>query len=384
MSAAPELEPGKPVALIFRAPLFNAPETFIQAQAASLERYQPLFVGTEAKGHATPELAGRLMIRPTVEQLRPFAPRLIHAHFATDGLAALGLAEALDVPLVTTLHGYDVSRSRLRMLLSGRRSWMRHALLRRRLMKRGSLFLAVSEAIRTRAIAQGFPAERTVTHYIGADVELLRPGTAPEPGLILHVGRLVAKKGADVLLEALAAARRSCPEARLAILGDGPLRRTLERKRDALGLGSAVEFLGARPPGEVAEWMRRAWVLAVPSVTAADGDSEGLPMVLVEGAACGLPAVATRHSGIPEAVIDGQTGWLVPERDVAALADRLAALLADPELRHRMGRAARALAEQRFDLASQTELLEDFYDRLVAERSLNPLARSGHGGADGR
>lgn len=384
MSAAPELEPGKPVALIYRAPLFNASETFIQAQAASLERYQPLFVGTEAKGHATPALAGRLLIRPTIERLRSFAPRLVHAHFATDGLAALGLAEALDVPLVTTLHGYDVSRSRLRMLLSGRLSWMRHALLRRRLIGRGSLFLAVSEAIRHRAIAQGFPAERVVTHYIGADVERLRPGTAPEPGLILHVGRLVEKKGTVVLLEAFAAARRSCPEARLAIVGDGPLRRTLERKRDALGLGSAAEFLGARPPGEVAEWMRRAWVLAAPSVTAADGDSEGLPMVLVEGAACGLPAVATRHSGIPEAVIDGQTGLLVPERDVAALADGLAALLSNPELRNRMSRAARALAEQRFDLARQTALLEDSYDRLVAERSLNPPARSGRAGAGGR
>ena len=369
MSAAAVPEPGKPVVAIFRAPVFNASETFIQAQAAALSRWQPLVVGREAKGNVRPELAGRVLIRPSVKQLAAYSPHLVHAHFATDGVEALGLAGRLGIPLVTTLHGYDVSRSSLRMLLSGRRSWMNYAVRRRRLMRRGDLFLAVSDDIRARAVGQGFPPEHTLTHHIGVDLEAFRPGGAPEPGLILHVGRLVPKKGTENLLRAFAAARRSHHDARLVIVGDGPLRRTLERKAEALALGQAVSFLGILPPAEVAAWMRRAWLIASPSITAPDGDSEGLPTVLVEAAATGLPAVATRHGGIPECVLDGATGFLVPERDVGALAEALTALLSDRGRRERMGAAARGLAERKFDLVRQTFLLEQHYDRLVAARA---------------
>ena len=363
-----------PVAAIFRSPLFNASEGFVQAQAAALRRYRPLLVGLEDKGNAIPALAGRLLLaeRPLAfrlgkvaalaDQLRPHRPALIHAHFATDGLLALPLARALGVPLVTTLHGFDVHRSRARLLRSGRLSWIRFALLRRRLIEQGDLFLAVSDALREAAVARGFPAGRTVSHRIGVDLDRFGPAE-PEPGLILHVGRLVEKKGTCVLLDAMA----RLPDARLAIVGDGPLRGALARQ--AAALGDRIRFLGALPPVEVAAWMRRAWLLAAPSVTAADGDSEGLPTVIVEAAAASLPAVGTYHSGIPEAVADGETGFLVPERDAAALAGRLTALLGSAELRDRMGKAARALAQRRFDLRRQTALLEDLYDGVRQIRS---------------
>src|SRR5687767_13839547 len=114
--------------------------------------------------------------------------------------------------------------------------------------------------------------------------------------------------------------------------------------------------------------MGRAWLIAAPSAAARDGDSEGLPTVLVEAAGCGLPAVASDHSGIPETVEDGRTGFLVAERDIAALAERMTRLLRSAELRRRMGAAAQALAEDRFDLSRQTAILEDHYDKLL-ERS---------------
>jgi glycosyltransferase involved in cell wall biosynthesis len=217
------------------------------------------------------------------------------------------------------------------------------------------LFLAVSEALREQAIARGYPAERTRVHYNGVDLERFRPGgEAREPGLILHVGRLVDKKGTRVLIDALA----RLPGARLVVIGEGPLRGALERR----AAGAGVRFLGALPSAEVAAWMRRASALAAPSLTAADGDAEGLPNVVVEAAASGLPVVATRHSGIPEAIDDGISGWLVAEGDAATLADRLAAALAaGPE----MGRAARALAEARFDGRRQAERLEAIYDEVA-------------------
>src|SRR4029453_11909383 len=118
-------------------------------------------------------------------RLAGLSPRLVHAHFATDGLLALPLARSLGVPLVTTLHGYDVGRTRPRLLAPGRISWVKYALFRRRLMAQGDLFLAVSDAVRNEAVAIGYPKERTHTHYLGVDLDRFRPdGRDAEPGLI--------------------------------------------------------------------------------------------------------------------------------------------------------------------------------------------------------
>jgi glycosyltransferase involved in cell wall biosynthesis len=366
----PEASDTRPAVVIYRSPLFNPSETFVRAHAESLQRYRPLLVGIEDKGNVPPALRASLLLRSRlaglgalVERLRPHRPLLVHAHFATDALAAQPLARALGVPLVTTLHGYDVMLSRGRMLTSGRLSWMRYALRRKRLVRHGDLFLPVSEALRSVALARGFPAERTKTHFLGVDLDRFRPGREREAGLILHVGRLVEKKGTAVLIEAM----RRLDGCSLAIVGDGPERGRLERQ--AAGLGGRVRFLGALEPTAVTAWMQRAALFAAPSVTAGDGDAEGLPTVIVEAAACGLPTVATRHSGIPETVIDGETGFLVPEHDPDALAARMALLIQSAELRDRLGRAARAMAEARFDLRRQTARLERLYDEVLARAS---------------
>ena len=150
----------------------------------------------------------------------------------------------------------------------------------------------------------------------------------------------------------------------LDIVGDGPLAPALRSRAAALGIAAAVEFAGALPADEVAAQLRRAWLLAAPSLTASDGDAEGLPNTVVEAAASGLPVIASDHSGIPEAVEDGRTGLLVPEGDVEGLAHTITGLLGAPDRRSDMARAARALAEERFDLVRQTELLEAIYDRV--------------------
>jgi glycosyltransferase involved in cell wall biosynthesis len=363
----------RPVAAIFRSPLFNASETFVQTHAASLRRYRPLVVGLEGKGGAWPQLAGRLLVASRGEaaalkllgraaglarRVAAERPRLVHAHFATDGLIALPLADALGVPLVTTLHGFDVTRGRGALLSSGRLTWMRYAVAGESLRRRGALFLAVSDAIRAKALAAGFPPERTVTHRNGVDLARFRAGAAPEPGLVLHVGRLVEKKGTALLLEAMAGV-----DGRLVVIGDGPLRPQLERQ--AAALGERVRFLGSLPPAAVAEWMARSSVLAAPSVTARDGDSEGLPTVVAEAAAASLPVVVSDHSGLPEAVVEGETGFIVPEADAGALARALTDMLAFPEVRARMAHAARGLAEERFDAAKQAAGLERLYDRVT-------------------
>lgn len=367
----------EPIAIIFRSAVFNASERFIQEQAAALTRWRPLVVGLERKGEIVPRLRDAIVAENAGERLafrlrgrggrieaklRTARPRLIHAHFGTDGVLVLPLARALGVPLITSLRGYDVTRSDRALLTSGRLSWMRYALGKKRLQRSGALFLAVSNALREQAIARGYPEARTLTHYNGVDLHRFRPNETPaEPGLILHVGRFVEKKGTQVLIEALSA--NALARARLAIIGDGPLRGPLERQ--AQELGDRVRFLGALSSDEVANWMRRASVLAAPSVTAADGDAEGLPNVVVEAAASGLPVVGTIHSGIPEAIEDGATGFLVPEGDAGALAARLADLLGSEQLRREMGFAARRLAERKFDRRMLTECLEAIYDEVA-------------------
>ena len=372
-SEVPSAADRRPAIAIYRGPLFNLSETFVRAHAQALVRYRPLLAGIEDKGNVPSELRTGLVVprnagerqlarlgilRGLAERLRSEHPCLIHAHFGPDALAALPLARALDVPLIATLHGYDVTRNRTRMLASGRLTWMRYALRRRMLAREGALFLTVSDALRKTALAQGFPAARTRTHYLGVDLARFNGSSEREPGLVLHVGRLVEKKGTAGLIDAVA----RLPEAQLVVIGDGPERGSLERR--AAGLGERVRFLGALPADDVAKWMRRAWLLAAPSVTAHDGDAEGLPTVIVEAAASALPTVGTLHSGIPEAIVDGETGFLVPERHLEELAVRMATLLGSAELRERMGSAARQMAEDRFDLRVQSARLEAIYDEV--------------------
>lgn len=382
-AAWPEPADDRPTAAVFRSAAFARSEAFIQAQAASLKRYRPLVVALKRTGELVPELEDRLLTPwtpgqialmrltgrpPLPEALRRAHPALIHAHFAPDGLLALPLARALGAPLVTSLRGYDVSVYPGRMLASGRLSWMRYALAGGRLRREGELFLAVSEELRRLAIERGFPEARTLVHYDGVDLDRFRPQSgAVVPGLVLHVGRLVEKKGAALLIRAFAQALPAQPQARLVIIGEGPLEGELRKLAGGLGLGEHVRFLGPQPHAAVRDWMARAWALAAPSQRARNGDAEGLPTVLVEAAACATPAVGSIHSGIPEIVVEGRSGLLFPEGDTAALAARLSELLASPDLRGRLAAGARRLAEERFDASAQAHALEAHYDRLLGK-----------------
>jgi glycosyltransferase involved in cell wall biosynthesis len=147
------------------------------------------------------------------------------------------------------------------------------------------------------------------------------------------------------------------------VIGDGPLRSRLETL--ARELNVRCRFLGVQPASTVREALQRAQIFCVPSVTAANGDSEGLGMVFAEAQAMGVPVVSTRHGGIPEVVSDRVTGLLAPERDHEALADSLCLLLGNEDLWQAFRAAGLQHVEQRFDLKRQTALLEAVYDRVL-------------------
>jgi len=369
---------------VFRHNLFRISETFITQQAGQLSRYRPLYVGRLRQGTGPagaesrvlgdlggiwkwPRIGLQMLSRDPGPYLRLLAgrrPALIHAHFGVEGVYALPITNRLGIPLVTTFHGFDATLSTAALLSSP--AWANYPLFRGQLARRGDLFLCASSFIRERVLAMGFPEARTRIHYIGVDCAAIRPrDPAEETRTILHVARLVEVKGTRHLIVAFARVARHQADVELAIVGDGPLKATLQSQADSLGIGARVRFLGARPYPEVLGLMRKAAMLVLPSVHASDGRVEGLGMVLLEAAATGVPTIGSRIGGIPEGVLDGETGFLVPERDEEALAARIEALLDDRATRLSMGARARALVEDRFDLRRQTALLEDFYDQVL-------------------
>lgn len=195
-------------------------------------------------------------------------------------------------------------------------------------------------------------AEKIVRIYNGVDLARFRPAESAEAScpLVVGVGRLVEKKGFALLVDACRMLRDRGYNFRGEIIGDGPEEPSLRARIAASGPDEVVTLAGVRPTEAVAERLRHATVVALPCVIARDGNVDALPTVLLEAMATARPVVSTRLSGIPEIVIDGETGLLVPPGEATALADALAAVFNDPARAQAMGRAGRQRAEYLFDL----------------------------------
>jgi colanic acid/amylovoran biosynthesis glycosyltransferase len=381
--------------LIFRTQLLPPSETFIRGQAETMRKFRPYFVGwRRVNGLELPAescwvantggLLGRIRefdfrlrgpSSESISRLRRLCPSLIHAHFGPDACQAMRSAGQLGLPLVATFHGYDATMhdSALRQWPLGRQ----FVSLRPQLQRQGKLFIAVSDFIRGRLLALGFPPERVVVHYTGVDTETFRvPESNNRVPLVLFVARLVEKKGCTYLLKAMTQVQTILPNAELVIIGDGPQRQELEREaRESL---RNVRFLGSQSPEIVKDWMVRASVFCVPSITASNGDSEGFGMVFAEAQACGTPVVSFATGGIPEAVAHGHTGFLAPERDWAKLGEYILLLLQDRSLWKDFSEAGRQRVENNFNLRKQTAILEDIYAGLISSESRSgiPIAAS--------
>jgi colanic acid/amylovoran biosynthesis glycosyltransferase len=366
--------------VIYRDDLGVASERFVTEPFRHLQRYQPVLAATRVVGsldsdmavvRVTPRLPlpekARVAIyrtrgpgRGAVAALSARSPIAVHAQFGVDAVQALRLARNLGVPLITTFHGYDVLSSPAELSISHRgRAYLAK---RDRLASEGAIFLAVSHFIRSRLLELGFPPERTKTHYLGVDVAALRPAAWPGRGIVF-VGRLIRAKGAHHLF----AAARALPPAvvgSVTIVGDGPERAALEQ--EAARLEVPVHFTGHLDRDGVGRTVAAAAVLCAPSQAPSPPDTwtEALGLVNVEAQALGVPVVAHRVGGIPEAVRDGETGLLVEPGNTDALAAALGRLLSDPTLHQRLATAARRHAVEHFDIRRQTALLEQIYADL--------------------
>jgi glycosyltransferase involved in cell wall biosynthesis len=371
-----------PTIIVYRDTLGVRSESFIQRQYSAFKTLQPLYVGVKRAALApkdavilgAPGLFG-LVQRFTFRHMgktpialkrliRKQKPVLIHAQFGLGGALALPVAIETGLPLVVTFHGGDATKDKhykprplLPTIFQRRRAAM---------VDKAAAILCVSHFVRNALMARGFPPEKLETHYLGIDIpqNVILPPTGVS-NAVLFVGRLVEKKGGDTLIDAMSMAQKTDPELELVVIGDGPLRRDLEKRAATAGI--KARFDGWQGEKEVRIAMRRALLLAVPSKAAGGGDSEGLPTVIMEAMALGVPVIATNHAGIPEIVSNGVTGLLTPENDPAALAEAILTIKRDPEMAGRLRGEAFADVRARFDAKRQSALLEQRLLEIAAK-----------------
>ena len=294
-------------------------------------------------------LAGPALIPARARMLRR-AGRLdvVHCQFATIALSALRhlrIGALRTRAFVVHLRGYDITTF----------VEERGPDIYAPVFARADLMIANCRHFRDRAVALGCPPEKIVV--IGSPIDTSRFAAPDEPRAaargratrLVAVGRLVEKKGFADAIDAVARLTEAGRNVTLEILGDGPLRADLERRIARAGLGGHVTLAGAVDPGHVLAALHRADIALAPSVRATTGDEDAPVNTVKEALATELPVVATRHGGIPELVIPGENGALVPERDPAAMAHAIAEMMDNPLMRAELGRAGRRKVVEEFD-----------------------------------
>ena len=298
------------------------------------------------------------------KELRAWGATHVHAHFAGPAATAAAFAAAeAGITFSFTAHAKDIFVDSLDWRWLAWLGAQAHAVV------------TVCDYNR-RYLRRRMPEARVVRLYNGVDLERwsARAERAPAHGPVVTVGRFVRKKGFDVLIEALAILRDRGTPLPTVMIGDGAERAAVMARAKELKLGRLVRFPGALKQPQVVRHMRRAALVALPCIVDTDGNQDALPTVLLEAAACGVPAVATRIAGVPEIVRDGVSGRVVEPGDAEALADALAFMMSSPRRRARMGAAARRRAEALFDQRRASQALA----RLFAEssRRSTPAPRS--------
>jgi glycosyltransferase involved in cell wall biosynthesis len=285
------------------------------------------------------------------------SPARIHAHF---GLAqtevAMVIGGLIDRPFSFTAHARDIYATP-------------SALAQKMRAAETVVTCTAYNAAHLRQLCPDLPADHVRLVYHGVE---MAPQPAPAtrragaPPLLLAAGRLIDKKGFDLLVAACAILRDRGRSFECRIAGDGPARAALQQQIDAADLALAVTLSGWVDAGAMPDLIREAAILVMPSRIAPRGDRDGIPNVVLEAMAIGRPVVATRVSGIPEAVEDRRTGVLVAPDDAGALAEALDRLLADPDGASAMGLAAHAAALERFELARSTYRLRSALGLMAA------------------
>lgn len=361
---------------VYRELLLAGSETFIRNQVDAMTRWQATLVGLDREESPLTR-AQDVLLMPGASRtarrifkisrhselirkgLAALEPDVIHAHFGMDAAVLLPTVQAIGRPLVVSFHGVDVN------VMPHARGAMARLYQHRlpQVFDQARALIANSEFIKARLLSLGAPQEKLHVLPVGIPMHDAPQPVAHRSG-VTFVGRLTQVKGAaDALLaySMLPEDLRSIHPLR--IVGDGSLRNELQVTAQDLGLD--VDFLGAVAPARVGNLLGASAVMIGPSRRAPDGAEEAIGLVFLEAGRAKLPVVSYRSGGIPEAVLDGVTGYLAEEGNVSELAARLESLLRDDTRRQRMGERGRSFVEAEYNIERRTADLEDLYDQVV-------------------
>lgn len=374
----------KPQVGVFVPRVLERSMTFIDRQLRSYEAFEAVLIGVRpVQAYQSVDISvttvSQYPSRRTLDEVlfRQFgyAPgfyrklktknlSIMHGHFGWSLASLMHLKKRLGLPTVITFHGRDATLSQDALLTTrSGREYLKLLPVATRTVDR---IIAVSDFTRNRLISSGWDSSKITTIYNGIDTKKFKPIEGVRESIVLGIGRFVEKKGFIYLLKASSILKTKGIAHKLVLIGDGPLESELRGVSTDLKLDT--QFTGFIPTDEVRGWINRAAVLCVPSVTAADGDSEGLPTVILEAQAMETPAIATRHAGNAEALIHNKTGFLVQERDVAEMAHYLELIINNSRTRQELGKEARKLVEAKFDLHQSSKKIEDLYQSLLCGR----------------
>lgn len=283
---------------------------------------------------------------------------LLHAHHAQLGLLLLPFKTKTHLPLVTSIRGADATFAERRI------GYYENMKI---LFEKGERFFSVCKYLADRINVWGCHSEKIRVLYGGVNLNKFtyRPPQQRETQSILSMGRLVEKKGHHILMQAYKKIKDKYPNATLTIIGSGQLEEPLKLLANQLNLGESFRLFSKLPKEQVHEEMAKADLFCAPSLESSDGNIEGIPNVLKEAMATGLPVVSTTHAGIPELVTNHKDGILVEENNVDQLAQALEFMLENRDKWEQYTFAARKKIEQNFDESQQLQQQAAFYDELL-------------------
>jgi colanic acid/amylovoran biosynthesis glycosyltransferase len=349
-------------------------ETFIYSELVHLKKVKPILCTQRVENLSQFPFSKIYKYKSTRDLkkiIRKKRVDLIHARFGTAGVEVMGLKKNLRVPLLTSFHGSDLPTNR------GRKNKYRIKL--RSLFRIGDAFTVTSRNMKKILVRYGCPRRKIHIHRSGIDMKKFaftpRSVSKNEKIILLSVGRLVEKKGMKYLIDAFKKVHKKYPQIELRIAGDGPLREQLEDRAKSYHLDDKIIFLGKLTHEEVVKEMQQAHLFILASRTAKDGNQEGIPNVLKEAMASGIPVISTRHAGIPELIQHGKSGYLVPEKDKKALAKHIRKLIRRSHRWEKMGKAGRKRVVKFYNQKKQVRKLENLYKRIYKQARRKKVVR---------
>lgn len=294
--------------------------------------------------------------------LRKQRPRVVLSQYGQTGGWVAPVCERLGIPTVVHFHGHDATEREL---------VAKHREAYERFFASSAAIVAVSRKMVAALTDLNCPNDKIVLNPYGVS---LKRFTGANPGAamprFLAVGRMVEKKAPHLTVLAFSRVLAEVADARLIMIGDGPLMGACRDLAVGLGVEDAIDFLGAQPPSRVAEEMKLARAFVQHSVEASNGDCEGTPVAVLESSAAGLPVIASRHAGIPDVVVDGETGLLFDERDVDCMTAGMLQAAHDAPLCQRLGEAGQRRVSSYFTIGQSVGRLQRVLDAAARGESI--------------